>query len=177
MTQAEENSFAKNDIDLDREDFLLNLLGELAGVLEDVIGLDDAEGFISVVGTRLGDRLGKEYRRVNNGEPLSREQLGDALPDLKRRIYGRFRTVSVGEEEIVLVNDRCPFGDQVLGRPSLCMMTSNVFGRIVADSRGYARIQIDKAIARGDAGCRVVLSFEPSADDLPGNSCEYFSQD
>ena len=34
------------------------------------------------------------------------------------------------EDRIVLGNRRCPFGEKVLGRPSMCMMTSNVFGSI-----------------------------------------------
>ena len=41
------------DIQLDRDIFLRALLRELSGTLENVVGLDDASGFISVVGQRV----------------------------------------------------------------------------------------------------------------------------
>jgi len=41
------------------------------------------------------------------------------------------------------------------------MMTSNVFGRIAADNTGYAAVEIEDAIARGDANCRVIVYLTP----------------
>ena len=105
---------------------------------------------------------------------MSHEQVAAVLVDLKRRIEGDFFVVEQTDERLVLGNRQCPFGDKVIGRPALCMMTSNVFGSIAAQNLGYARVDIEQAIARGDAGCRVVLHFQrPDADD-PGTGREYF---
>ena len=44
------------------------------------------------------------------------------------------------------------------------MMTTSVFGVVAAENLGYARVDIEEAIARGDAGCRVVVNLEPHVD-------------
>lgn len=151
--------FSGAAISRDRETFFRELLRELSGVLEDAVGLDEAEGFVALVGGRIGETMDREYRRAGGVERLDRDQVAGALVDLKRRIEGGFRIESVDQDKIVLVNTRCPFGEHVVGRNSLCMMTSNVFGRIAANNLGYARVVIEEAIARGDAGCRVVVHF------------------
>jgi hypothetical protein len=65
--------------------------------------------------------------------------VADALVDLKRRIGGDFFVIEQGDDKIVLGNRRCPFGEMVEGRASICMMTSNVFGSIIADNLGFAK--------------------------------------
>ena len=62
-----------------------------------------------------------------------------------------------------------------LSDESMCMMTSNVFGSIAAQNLGYARVEIEEAIALGDAGCRVVVYLRPSDEPEP-NAREYFRQ-
>jgi hypothetical protein len=54
------------------------------------------------------------------------------------------------------------------------MMTSNVFGSIAADNLGYSKVVIEQAIARGDAGCRVVVYLKPTAQALAASGREYF---
>ena len=54
------------------------------------------------------------------------------LVDLKRRIQGDFSIVEQNDERIVFANRLCPFAEKVIGRPAMCMMTSNVFGGIAA---------------------------------------------
>ncbi len=161
-------------IDLEPEGFVRDLLRELSGTLQDVVGLEEASGFISVVGQRIGDGINTEYRKALQVEKLSREQVSEVLVDLKRRIRGRFYIIEESDDEIVLGNTACPFGDRVKDRPALCMMTSNVFGVIAAENLGYARVNIEEAIANGDAGCRVVVSLR-EVDEKPPNEREYFS--
>lgn len=158
---------------LERDLFLRALLRELAGTLESVVGLAEASGYISVVGGAMGDTINAEYRRALQVDRLDRAQVRDVLVDLKRRIQGDFHIIEEREDRIILGNRACPFGSYVEGRPSLCMMTSNVFGSITAQNLGYARVEIDEAIARGDAGCRVVVHLRPSEVAEP-NSREYF---
>lgn len=162
------------EVDLDRDGFLRSLLRELSGTLQEVVGLDEAAGFISVVGQRIGDDIDRQYRAALQVSNLDRHQVAQVLVDLKRRIKGDFYIIEETPERLVLGNRACPFGDKVLGRPALCMMTSNVFGVIAAQNLGYARVSIDQAIARGDGGCRVVIDLRPR--DEPGDPTfqEYF---
>ncbi len=162
------------DIPLERDVFLRTLVRELAGTLQDVVGLDEAAGFISVVGQRIGEQINQDYKHALGTPALGRQQVAEVLVDLKRRIQGRFSVVEVTEERIVFANSACPFGDKVLGRPSLCMMTSNVFGVITAENLGQAKVVLEETIARGDAGCRVVVYLQPSAQAQACEGREYF---
>ena len=169
-------AFADLPIERDRDLFLRELLRELSGVLQDVVGMEDAAGFVSVVGSRLGAVMNEEYRTGLGLERLDVHQVAEALVDLKARIGGDFYVEHVSEDEIVLRNNKCPFGKHVDGRPSLCMMTSNVFGRVVAENLGYARINIEEGIARGDAGCKVRIALKPLSDmeDTDDDARSYF---
>ncbi|NND97902.1 MAG: transcriptional regulator [Pirellulaceae bacterium] len=164
-------------IDLGRDVFLRTLLRELSGTLQDVVGLDEAAGFVSVVGQRMGDQINDMYQNASGCSHLDNQQVGEVLVDLKRRIHGDFYIISQDETKIVLGNRACPFGDKVLGRPALCMMTSNVFGVIASDNLGYAKVSIEEAIARGDAGCRVVVYLQESDEAAAAEGREYFSDD
>lgn len=152
-----------------RDEFTRELLRELTEIIEDAVGLEEAEGFVGLVGGRIGARMNLAYREASAVETLDRRQVAAALVDLKRRIDGGFAIESIDDDRIVLVNTACPFGEYVVGRRSLCMMTSNVFGRIAADNLGYARVELVDTIAGGDAGCRVVVSFSEN-----GGGREYF---
>ncbi len=161
-------------IPLDRDVFLRSLLRELAGTLQDVVGLDEAAGFVSVVGQRIGDQINSEYRAALEVSGLTRPQVADVLVDLKRRIRGDFYVIEQDDEKIVLGNRACPFAEKVVGRPALCMMTSNVFGVIAAENLGYAKVAIEQAIARGDPGCRVVVYLRPTDQAKAATGREYY---
>lgn len=161
------------NIPLDRDNFLRTLIRELSGSLQDVVGLEDASGYISVVGGAIGAQLDATYRQALGVERLDRKQIAEVLVDLKQRIKGDFYVHEEREDRIVFGSRSCPFGEYVLGRPSLCMMTSNVFGRIAADNNGYAGVDIERAIARGDSGCRVTVYLRPSEEN---RGQEYFRQ-
>lgn len=160
-------------VPLNRDIFLRKLLRELAGTLQNVVGLNEAAGYISVVGSAIGEEIDASYRSAINVDRLNRRQVAEVLVDLKRRIEGDFFIMEEREDRIVFGNRCCPFGEFVQGRPSLCMMTSNVFGSIAAENLGYARVEIDESIAAGDAGCRVTVFLTPS-DHPELNAREYF---
>lgn len=155
--QATETIFAGAEITRDRDMFTRELLRELSGVLEDTVGLDEAEGFIALVGGRLGERMDAEYRAAAGMTRLDPDHVAAALVDLKARIRGGFSVEALEPDRIVLTNTHCPFGDYVEGRNSLCMMTSAVFGRIAANNLEYARVELQETQARGDPGCRVII--------------------
>lgn len=162
------------DVPLDRDLFLRTLLRELSGTLQDVVGLDEASGFVSVVGQRVGDQLDRAYRSGLKVDRLNREQLSEVLVDLKRRIQGRFYVIEEDATKIVFGNTACPFGDKVAGRPAMCMMTSNVFGVIAAENLGYAKVNLGKTIAQGHDECRVTVFLDPSGEATQADGREYF---
>jgi hypothetical protein len=118
--------------------------------------------------------MNHDYRAALNVERLSREQVAQVLVDLKRRIQGDFFIIEETDDAIVLGNRACPFGDKVLDRTSMCMMTSNVFGAIAAENLGYAKVELQQTIARGDAGCRVVVYLKPTPEAQEAQGREYF---
>lgn len=161
------------DIPLERDVFLRTLIRELAGTLQDVVGLEEASGFVSVVGQRVGDQINEDYKKALSVSGLTRKQVVEVLVDLKRRIQGTFHVIEETEDRIVLGNHDCPFAEKVLGRPAMCMMTSNVFGIIAAQNLGYARVALEKTIAEGHGECRVTVYLSPTeSGDTPGR--EYF---
>jgi predicted ArsR family transcriptional regulator len=164
---------ATQPIPLERDLFLRRLLRELSGTLQDVVGTEEASGYISVVGAAIGEQLDAEYKHALQLQRLDRQQVAQVLIDLKRRIQGDFFVIEEDTTKIVLGNRSCPFGNLVRDRPSLCMMTSNVFGRIAAENLGYARVELQETIAQGDHGCRVVVHLVPS-DDADLQAREYF---
>ena len=156
-TSVAEDKLAGIDIPFERDLFLRKLLSELTGTLQDVVGVEEASGFVSIVGQRIGEWMGDEYRKALGVSELSADQVPAVLVDLKKRIQGDFSVESIDQDKIVLVNRACPFGEQVRDRHSLCMMTSNVFGTVTSENLGYAKVALHETIARGDPGCRVVM--------------------
>jgi predicted ArsR family transcriptional regulator len=160
-------------IPLERDVFLRTLVRELAGTLQDVVGTNEASGFVSVVGQRVGDAINAEYRDALQVDNLSRDQVSRVLVDLKRRIQGDFYVIEEDSSKIVLGNRVCPFGDKVLDRPALCMMTSNVFGSITAENLGYAKVELRQTIARGAPECRVIVYLQSSEESELAPGREY----
>jgi hypothetical protein len=65
------------EIPLDRDVFMRTLIRELAGSLEDVVGLAEASGFVTVVGQAMGDQFNQQYRSALGVPALTREQVAE----------------------------------------------------------------------------------------------------
>jgi predicted ArsR family transcriptional regulator len=162
------------DLPLERDGFLRQLIRELSGTLQEVVGTKQAAGFISVVGQRVGENINEQYKAALQVSQLSREQVAAVLVDLKRRILGTFELVEESDEKLVFHNRNCPFEEKVEGRPSMCMMTSNVFGAIAAENLGYAKVELQKTIAKGDGHCQVVVYLRSTEESSAAEGREYF---
>ena len=158
---------------LERDVFLRTLVRHLAGTLQDVVGTKESEGFVSVVGQKMGEEINQGYKSALRISKLSREQVAAVCVDLKRRIQGDFYVIEESEEKIVFGNRACPFAEKVIGRPTLCMMTSNVFGHIAADNLGYSKVVLERTIAQGHPECRVVVWLKPSEAAQESEGREY----
>lgn len=150
-----------------KEAFLRALVVQLAAAVEAHEGPDAGARAVTQVGVDVGGRMEDEYRAARGvvGR-MSPRQLADCFVRLKAAIDGRFRVVEVTEDRIVLTNERCPFGDVVRRAPSLCRMTSSVFGGIAArNTDAGASVALEERIAVGDPTCRVVVRFGPADAD------------
>ncbi|GFO55734.1 transcriptional regulator [Geomonas sp. Red276] len=152
------------------------LIRELAGTLEEIVGYEEAAGYISLVGQRIGEWIDSLYRAKLNVPSLSRPQVAQVLADLKRRIQGDFSVVEQDDDRILLKSGSCPFADKVVGRRSMCMMTSNVFGVIAANNLGYAKVVLEETIAEGKEGCRVAVYLQRTPAALAAAGREYYGK-
>lgn len=174
MNKTLQTSINTANILLERDIFLRTLIRELSGTLQDVVGLEEASGFISVVGQRMGEQINQQYKSALEVSQLTREQIADVLVDLKKRIQGDFYIIEQNDAKIVFGNKTCPFAEKVLNRPAMCMMTSNVFGTIAADNLGYAKVELHETIASSAAGCRVTVYLKPTEESEDAEGREYF---
>lgn len=145
------------ELPLERDHFFRAIIRSLSGTLQDTVGLEEAAGYIALVGGEIGEWIRQEYEKAAEKREFTPREVAEILVDLKRRIGGEFSIERVEADKIVLRNSACPFGDLVKNRPSLCQMTTNVFGRIAADSQGYARIALPRTIAKGDDHCLAIV--------------------
>jgi len=174
VPQATETEISTLDISLERDEFMRDLLRHLTGVLQDVIGLDEASGFIAIVGQNMGEQINQNYCDALEVSSLSLDQVAAVMVDLKRRIKSDYQLVSATTDKIVLQSTSCPFAEKVIGRPSLCMMTSNVFGTIAAENLGYAKVNLAETIAQGDAGCRIEIHLQHNDEADSVSGIEYY---
>lgn len=146
-----------------REAFLRALVVQLANTVAEQQGPDAAERAVAQVGADVGGQMELEYRAATGATgSLQPDRLADCFVRLKHAIDGGFFVVEIDERVIVLENDHCPFGDAVRLAPSLCRMTSSVFGGIAARSaRREATVRLEERIAIGDSRCRVVIELDP----------------
>lgn len=160
-----------SDGSIGREAFLGALTVQLTQSLEAIHGPAAAQAAVTSVGTALSRRIEDEYRAARDmTEPLTPRQIAELCVSLKAAIGGDFFVLSVDDEQIVLGNRRCPFGDAVRKAPSLCRMTSSVFSGIATRNTGSGDVRLEQRIAVGDAQCRVVVSLRDhagAAGDLP----------
>lgn len=150
-----------------REPFLRALVVQLAMAVADQQGPLAAERAVAQVAADVSGQMEAEYRSATGiTDRLTPQQLADCYVRLKGAIDGGFSIVEVTDRRIVLANTQCPFGDVVTQAPSLCRMTSSVFGGIAAaNSDTGADVLLEERIALGDAQCRVVIDLDPPDDD------------
>lgn len=155
-------------VSLDRDIFLTSLMGEIADTLKDVVGPDEASGFISAAGERVGERINERYRTALAVRQLPRARIGEVLVDVSRRIASGYEIVEEQDDRIVLVNRSCSCTGKPARRPGMCMMTANVYGVIVAENLGYARVDLDRTAVDGVQACRISIYLAPGTGEKTG---------
>lgn len=156
-----------------REPFLKALVVQTTSQVEREFGPDAIDRVITKVGSDIGNRMEDHYRRAHGiVERLTPAQMGELFVGLKQAIGGDFYVITANEEEIVLGNRCCPFGEAVRNSPGLCRMTSSVFGGIAARNAGFSAVCLDERIAIGDQECKVRVLLRPRGA-LPSHAHRY----
>jgi len=106
---------------------------------------------------------------------LTHDQYADVIIEIKNQIGGGFSRISSDTGIIRVENTCCPFGKGVKETPELCQMTSSVFGGIAARNFGYAKVELKKRIAMGDAGCEVSIYLDQKKNQAISGD-EYYRQ-
>lgn len=142
-----------------KDPFLKALVVELANAVDVTYGPAAAESAVAHVGTTVSKRMEMAFRAQRNlDKNLTTEQLAEVYLGLKDAIGGDFYLQSIDDDKIVLGNRVCPFGEGVRFAPSLCRMTSSVFGGIGARNTGHdVAVHLEERIAVGDPECRVTI--------------------
>lgn len=152
-----------------RDSFLVALVARLAQVVEQEWGPDEVARAVATVGQSISPQMEDDFRRANGiVGAMSPDQAAACLVSLKHAIEGDFYVVDVDEHRVTLGNRRCPFGDVVTTAPSLCQVTSSVFGGVAARNFGSASVLLEERIAVGDPECRVTVWFgDPPEASMP----------
>jgi len=169
MTQG--SDYFVTPVALDRDMFMRRLIASLGHLNEGILGSDVAGAYIMNVGLSMGAAIEAEYKRFwNIDRQFTVDEYTHVIIDLKQKIHGNFSLVSKGPQEVVVRTTSCPFDELVQQSPSLCFMTSSVFGGIAARNFGYAKVVLHKRIALGDPGCyvRIYLQRTPEAEAAIG---------
>jgi len=165
----------QSSVVLDRDAFMRQLISSLGHLNEGILGSEIAGGYITNVGLSMGAAIEAEYKRALDIEgPFSVEQYAHVIVDLKQKIQGNFSLLRATPDYVEVETDSCPFGDFVQHSPSLCFMTSSVFGGIAARNFGYAKVVLHKRIALGDSGCHVTVHLKPTEAAKEAIGREYF---
>jgi PAS domain S-box-containing protein len=161
-------------ITLDRDTFMRRLIASLGHLNEGILGSDIAGAYVMNVGLSMGAAIEAEYKRFwQLDRAFTLDEYAHVIVDLKQKINGNFSLVSKDPTKVVVRTTSCPFDDFVRQSPSLCFMTSSVFGGIAARNFGYAKTVLHKRIALGDPGCYVTVYLQRTAEAEAAVGKEY----
>ncbi|MFN3430641.1 MAG: methanogen output domain 1-containing protein [Candidatus Sericytochromatia bacterium] len=163
-------------LELNRDLFMRLLITNFAHVIENLINSDMAESYVMQVGLSMGKQIEEVYKAAFDTDDFDLEQYARVIVDLKRHIHGRFYLVEATPERVVTKTTSCPFESIVKNAPSLCMMTSSVFGGIAARNFDYAKVELKERIALGHAGCTVVVHLQRTPESEAAEGQEYFRE-
>lgn len=160
---------------LDHESFMRQMVAGLGHLNEGILGSDVAGAYVMNVGLSMGAAIEAEYKRFWRIErPFTLDEYAHVIVDLHHKIQGGFSLVSKDPEKVVVQTSCCPFTPDVRQSPSLCFMTSSLFGGIAARNFGYAKVVLHRRIALGDPGCHVTIHLQRTPEAKAAVGKEYF---
>ena len=89
--------------------------------------------------------------------PKDSAQTANITCDVLNKLGGGFLVKETSEKGYIIINNKCPWGENGSINPVLCMMTKAIFARIGVHVYKEINVDIKKTIARGDDCCLVEL--------------------
>jgi len=114
---------------------------------------------IRKAGLKIGKEISEIYQKFH-GDKIQASQLPDVIVDAMNKIGCDAWLESSNEKRIVIKNRKCPFGKSVKECPSLCSVTSNIVGTLVAKNIGYGKVHLQKTIAKGSNEDLITVHLE-----------------
>lgn len=161
-------------IALNRDIFMRQLIAGLGHLNEGILGSNLTGAYIMNVGLSMGAAIEEEYKHFwGIDRSFTLDEYAHVIVDLKQKIQGNFTLVSKDPLKVVVRTTSCPFDTLVRQSPSLCFMTSSVFGGIAARNFGYAKVVLHQRIALGDPGCYVTVYLQRTPEAQAAIGKEY----
>ena len=161
-------------ITLDNVSFLHKFVGNITCTLEEVVGINEASGFMNTVAQRMGEQLNDMYRHSLNSHKLNREQVCHVIADLQNRINSNAQITHKDEEKIIIGGCICPAGADNQDRPSLCSIITNMLGVISAENLGYSKVVVKRPDTNGNLHCQIVIHLNKTPEVIEYEGREHF---
>jgi predicted ArsR family transcriptional regulator len=132
-------------VDLNRTKFLKQIITGMCETIEPNL-LKEA---LEKSSTDFGKEVSDIYKKFHNTTKLTKTQLIDSIIDAMNKLGAHFSLISQDKEKIVFRNSKCLFGSEIKKCPLLCITTSSIVGKIIAENLGYSRVELKRSIANG----------------------------
>jgi len=91
--------------------------------------------------------------------PKEIEETANLTCSVLNKLGGGFSVKEISQKGYVLVNDKCPWGENERVNPALCMMTKAIFARIGVHIYKDITVNLKKTIAGKDGCCSIELTL------------------
>ncbi|MFZ3382707.1 MAG: response regulator [Candidatus Methanoperedens sp.] len=146
LVRSKEQIEAQNDFKTIMTDILPLILGSIPpGKMTEVI-------------TRMSEQVEDIiWAKYIHEIPKDSAQTANITCGILNKMGGSFSVKEVSEKGYVIMNNKCPWGENGIINPVLCMMTKAIFARIGVHVYKDINVDIKKTIAGGDDCCLVEL--------------------
>lgn len=153
MNEMDNPNKSLKNISFTPESFFQTFILELAGLLQDVYGVEETSRLMKVTTQNVTPRIIKMYKETFDTVQCTQHQLLEMFAGFMNRIHGDFY---IEDNAVpVIANRRCPFGEQAAGKTSLCMMTTEIANGFLIQMDENVTIELKQSIAMGQPECKL----------------------
>lgn len=156
-------------LQITREKILELVVGGLSQELEGVVGKVEAQGYFTLVGKSIGDRLYKIYLDSLGVEELSKKQLFSVLLSLSSHMENQL-VISEDESSFEFSRTFAPLSGVQMDNRYLSMFACGVVGHITAQAIGHARVLLRDADEENPTKIRMQVFL----NDLEGDGQVFY---
>lgn len=157
MENGENHDMKDLQIPISPESFFRSLFLELSCIISDIYGKETTSDIIQTATQTMTPGLIQWYKDALETAQFSNQQVVEIVQDVMNRINGDFYLEEKAIPATVLVNRRCPFGEEVKQNPALCMMTHEIHRSFFEELNQEFSIDLKQSIARNDLNCVIEI--------------------